>query len=67
MKVDSSGRQAMITREISELLMRQFSAIQKSVRHESTTEETREFDQRRARINELIEELEQTKTLDKAA
>ena len=67
MKVDSSGRQAMITREISELLMRQFSAIQKSVRHESTTEETREFDRRRARINELIEELEQTKTLDKAA
>jgi hypothetical protein len=47
--------------------MRQFSAIQKSIRHECAMEEENEFDRRRAKINELIQELEQTKALDKAA
>jgi hypothetical protein len=67
MEFESSGRQSKITREISELLMRQFSAIQKSIRHECAMEEENEFDRRRAKINELIQELEQTKALDKAA
>ena len=67
MEFESSGRQSKITREISELLMRQFIAIQKSLRHESAVEEETEFDKRRERINELIQELEQTKELDKAA
>jgi hypothetical protein len=67
MKFDNSVQQAKITREISELLMRQFSAIQKSVRHESAMEGENEFDRRREKIKELIQELEQTKAVDKAA